>query len=1157
MKHKIFSLLGVIVVLSMLATSVAALPVSSPALQFGRGGGNPVAADAQQAAGGKPAKSEIDPNKAVRVIVQLEDAPLATYAGGVAGLEATSPSATGKKLDVNSEAGIKYAAYLAAKQSAFREQLFAVSPTATVDHQYRVVFNGLSVRTRAGDVDAIRALPGVLAVTPEREYKLEMDASLPLIGLGSGSLGEASWVDSGLWTAVGGHANAGIGLKVADIDSGITPEHPCFSGTGYSYPAGFPKYDPGDATIVNGKIIVARHYFRLDDPPQYVFNARDDPLEGDGGHGTHTAGTMVCNYGTNAIYGNLKISGVAPKAYLMVYRVFYASVSGSHSAHDPELLAAIDDAVADGADVVNNSWGGTAVDVATDPLVLAYSAAVDAGVVVVFSAGNSGPGAMTLGSPGLGEKFITVGASTTSRTFTTTLSATSTTSPSLTIPPTMTNIIARSITVQSVTAPTIDLAVEGYGDPLACPVADGGLGPLPSSLVSGKIVVIRRGVCALVDKVANAAAGGAVGVVLRNVAGGATTLPLINPILPTAHVSQANGDNIFNWLSYLKSQGITATFTINGPAVMAYSDAPDTLASFSSRGPTPDLRLKPDLVAPGVNILSSVSYGNGFDFYQGTSMAAPHVTGAAALLKQLHPDWTPAQIKSALMTTAAEPSSLGASPNSRGSGRLNLAAPNDPGLTFDLPSLSFGLMAIGQTVTKTVTAKNVGSTAASYTLTAQIQSGTATVVVPAYLSPSGTGSLLLPPGATQTFNVVLTATGSPGDAYGKIILSDGTVTHTLHIPFWVRKVTDLGPADVLLVDDDQLFYTGSAFVSCGGANYQGVYTQTLTNLGLTYKVWDVGANGGAIDFNQMRRYSKVVYFSGDPGCGVLGAYTNLLRNYLAQGGKMLITGEDIGWFFSPNWFDAGSSLALYFGAAYVQDSLFDVPNKPIPAMTGDTAYSTYLAGQSYDIHGTGDGAGNQVSVDEIAARFYNDVDSLPILYGAPVTNTMQYGHVGTRMSSEPTIERVKGMAPWTTLGYRTQYLSFGLEGVNNDTGFNTREELLDRLLNWMDDEVSVQFTAASFKASGPYAPATVTVNATTSVTTTTTGYTNEVLLYRWDFGDGSPIQTTTVPTATHGYANFGFYQVYVEVTDGFGHKAVAGPVVVEVGSHLYLPIVIR
>ncbi len=1129
-KSRLSMLLHVVTLIALLL-SLVGVSAAGAAPAPGAAGKSPVAVDAAPAATSPAAASQLDASqldakRVVRVVIQLVDAPLASYRGGKAGLSATSPSAIGSaRLDVSSPASTSYLSYLTGKQSVLRADLAKVVPNARVDYAYQVVFNGVAAQVPAGKIDAIRKIAAVKSVTIEREFKLDMDTSLPLIGAGSGTVGGNDWIDSGLWATVGGHSNAGAGLKIADIDTGITYSHPCFDPAGYTYPASFPKFGAGYDVFVNPKIIAARAYFRADDPPLYAPTPEDDI---ESGHGTHTAGTIACNYGTVSAYSGLEMSGVAPKAQLMVYRVFYTSITGSASAWTPELLAAIEDVVKDGADVVNNSWGGTAISKAgQDPEIEAYSAAVDAGVTVVFSAGNSGPGSATVGSPGLGDKFITVGASTTSRTFVTTLGATAVTPPAVTIPVTVTNIAGRSLIQIPITAATVDLEVEGYADPIACKPANGGLGPLPASLVAGKIVVVKRGVCALVDKAENAAAGGALGVIIRNVPGGASTLPFIVPVIPTAHVSLTDGQNIKAFLTAVKAAGATATFTINGPASVVYSDAPDTVASFSSQGPTPELDLKPDIVAPGVNILSGVSYGTGFDFYQGTSMAAPHVTGASALLKQLHPTWTPAQIKSALMSTSLEVSTLGKDPTVRGAGRLSLAHPNDPGLTFDKPSVSFGLTVVGNSYTKSVTASDVSGVGGAYTVT---------VVASAGGAATAPASITVPANGTASFDVVLPVTAA-GAAYGAIYLTDGTTNHTLHIPYWARRVADLGPADVLLIDDD------NSADGCG-PDYTGFYTRTLTALGLTYKVWEVTPPSYAIDFNQLRRYSKVVYFTGDAAtCSNLSGYGNSLRNYLSSGGKMLITGQDIGFLDQLLRDNYGVSLnpELFFGASFVQDSIFP-DGAPVPAMKGDMYFSTYLAGQNYDISTAGDGAGNQASVDEISARRYSDVDALPILFAAPSKATLADGQVGARMSSEPTIERVKKTAEWTPLGYRTEWLSFGLEGVNNNTGFNTREQLLDRLLAWLDDEVTVQITSPASNAALPGGPVTVTVSAATSVVTTSTGFANKIEYYRWDFGDGTKIVTTAKPVAPHGYTMPGAYTVYVEVMDSFGHKAVTSQV---------------
>ena len=699
------------------------------------------------------------------------------------------------------------------------------------------------------------------------------------------------------------------------------------------------------------------------------------------------------------------------------------------------------------------------------------------------------------------------------------------------------NITGASLAQQTVTAELVDLQAAAYPDTLACPEADGGMGPLPSSLVAGKIVVVRRGVCALVDKVSNAAAGGAVGVIIRNVAGGATTLPLINPVLPTVHIAQVDGDALYAFLSGLPA-GVTATGTIHGPAVIANTDPEDTVASFSSRGPAPDLALKPDISAPGVNILSSVSAPEaggtpGFDFYQGTSMAAPHITGSAALLLQAHPNWTPQQIKSALMTTAAEPVSLGLNPANRGSGRVDLTAPDKVGATVSPASLSLGLMTAGSLVTKTgnIGLKSVSAAAVTYTITTQADFGGPVVVMT-------DASVVLPAGGFVSLGYTATAPAVSGVAYGKIILTPSDTSPVLHIPYYVRVAESLtlDSTKWLLVDDDNSTDTATC------TDLLGTYTAALTALAEPFVAFDLNlANGWTVDWDQARLAKGVIVFSGPDGCaGDLSFDTNAMRNYLASGGKMVVFGQDTGSadaFYNSNY-GVSLNMPLYFGAYYVQDDVFR-GQVPVPAAIGDKVYADYMYGQFYDL----DGALNP-AIDELQAAMYSDTDALPILsVPSSVSTTLGAGHLGTRMSSEPTIERVKTKKDWTRLGYNTEIVSFGLEAVRANPNFNTGGELLDRTLAFLLDKVTVTLDTAT---GTPGTATTLMADATFTVDVTTTGYENRILYYRWDFGDGTPIQTTSTASVNHKYTKLGSYNAYVEVMDGFGHKAVSTEMVKQV-----------
>ena len=1111
--------LGILAVLALILSnlqSASAQPTASPT-----GAAQPVATNSAAA---------LDPNKLVRVIVQLSDPASASYRGGQVGYRATSPKSTGSKtLDVASPDVASYESYLRGQQTQFVNSLRAAMPTAAVQRSFQTVLNGLVVELRAGQIDALRGLPGVLNVTLEQAYQPQMDASLPLIGLGSGTLGGLDWTDAGLWQTLGGHQNAGKGIKVADIDTGITPSNPCFAPAGFTMPAGFPK---GESAVTNAKIIAARSYYRASDPPVNAIGAVDDPGANGGGHGTHTAGTIVCNYGTTTTLAGIQISGVAPAAQLLVYKVFYKSQSGSGSAFTPELVAAIEDAVRDGADVVNNSWGGGNNNTVNDPEVVAYEGAVDAGVVVVFSAGNSGPGTYTLGNPGANsEKFITVAASTTARTFNTTLENT-VRSDSGTLLPAITGV---SLTQTSVEAPIVDLELAGYASPIACSA-------LPSGYATGKIVVVQRGNCSLSIKADAVKAGGGVGVVIRNVPSGLTTLPLIFYSLPTVHLSLTDGEALKAYLAALPG-GVSATFRINGPAVAnPAGDTADTIADFSSVGPNLDLRLKPDIAAPGVNILSSFapdalgSTTPTFEFLQGTSMAAPHVTGAAALMKQAHPNWTPAQIRSALMSSAAEPASLGDDPTVRGAGRLDLTRPDKAALTFDHPSLSFQLAQIGVAKAFTVTAKN--TTALSVTYSAGTVANAAAGVVFKVNGTTASG-LTVPANSTATFSLELTGLAA-GPAYGEIYFFDASApaTHLLHLPYYALVTANLPANDVYLLDGDS-----SPANAC--ADYAQVYKDALTAAGLSYTYVDLA--GSAADFIQARRHKWVLYFENAGPCGgwLSSNPSADLKSYLYQGGKMWIMGQDI----ATREVGLGDplNLAFHFGASYRSNNLFASPT-PLQAL-GDGSYSPFVAGMTLPLD-----ASNTTSADELRPSFYTDMDTVPVFSDpdAPAAIGTPYkGALGARASSEPTVERVKHTQDWTGVSFRTLFTSFGLHNILESGGSTYRKDLLVKANAFFMDTLTVGFSQPSYQAERAGALVSMPGSSASSM--------GSVTQYRVDFGDGTPVAAVApgaIASLTHVYAHHGNYKAYIEAQDDFGHKAVSFATV-NVPFMLALPIIIR
>jgi hypothetical protein len=354
--------------------------------------------------------------------------------------------------------------------------------------------------------------------------------------------------------------------------------------------------------------------------------------------------------------------------------------------------------------------------------------------------------------------------------------------------------------------------------------SNGGKAVLDPAKVSGKIVTCTRGANARVDKSLAVYQAGGVGMV--EIDNGAGLVAEVHSV-PTVHVNVADGAKIKAYAATQDSSASMTTFVTGTSSLPA-----PVVASFSSRGPNryDGNQLKPDLAAPGVDIIAAVTPEltqsqradvvngtaaptNAWASYQGTSMAAPHVAGIAALLKQQHPDWTPAMIKSALMTTAtdtfadAQAGDLkGNLPFGQGAGHINPNGASDPGLVFNatqadyvkymcglgvvtgctggtiagynlnLPSIAVGNVLGTVTVTRAVT--NVGASAATYT---------PTISVPGYSATVSPASLSLAPNETQSFSVTLTRTTSPNNAwqYGSLKWTDGS--HVVRMPVIARS----------------------------------------------------------------------------------------------------------------------------------------------------------------------------------------------------------------------------------------------------------------------------------------------------------------------------------------------------------------------------------
>ncbi len=1132
------------------------------------------------AEGASPPTPDSQPTTTGRYIVQLADPPLATYAGGVSGLPATAAAKTGaRRLDTSAAASQAYATHLQQEQAKVEAALKTVAPTAVVERRYGVVYNGLAVRMTAADAAKVGTLPDVKAVVADQAYHLLMDHSLPWIGAPQ------------MWAQLGGAEQAGRGVKAAVIDTGIYISNTFFNPVGFSYPSGFPK---GEAKYTTPKVIAARAYFRPDDPPA---PGHETPLPGlpdvrnpfaPFWHGSHVAGTVAGVADTHAtltglqadLYGPTHIlSGVAPGAWLMNYKVFYQSAnSGDAGAYTAELMAAIEDAVVDGADVVSNSWSADHIAAGwTDPIVQAAEAAIDAGVVMVFAAGNSGPGHSSIGSPAVSPRVISVGASTAPLTVTYPLGVINVTAPT----PVVSDVVSLQWGPTVLVGPPITRtigplpyvwagAVASDGNPDGCNL-DGAPNPFPPGAFSGKIALLQRGTCRAYDKVKNAQEAGAVAAIIYNrqpddIAQSQCNMGCPDIVIPTVDTEYAAGQSLLTW--YLDHPHTAQLEIALGSRAIPIPG--DAIAGFSSRGPTPDLRLKPDVVAPGVSI-NSAGPGEGlglerylgFGIASGTSMATPHVAGAAALLRQLHLDWTPDQIKSALMTTAKiegfSPESSGAISSilDYGAGRIDLTHAGDPGVTLDTPSVGMEVRQ-GWSGREAIRLTNVARDAESYTVTISPTEQTPTGLVLAVepRSPSvGPGDSV-----SLTLRLAVAPDAAAGDHTGILWLRGRS--HTAHIPYWMR-ITPVQPTDVLLLDNDG---SSAAPEDAPLADYAHVYTETLARLGVSYTYFDGDAAHLSDRFSlaDLLRYKTVIWFTGDAHAQFFGAKSTAdqqrLRDYLHSGGRLLATGQDLSHRLADGW-TAGSSLLYfgYLGAGYVQDDLFQgpLPLPPRPSIRAADSAS-FLGAMRLDLSapvtGTvGAGAGNQRSVDEIAPMTGFATYALGYAHVRPLLTAIggqpeQDGTVGLALSSEPSLEE-----PRDAVNYRTAYLSFGLEGINDNTGYATKADVMSKLLSWLADDVTMSVTG----------PTTATIGTPISLTASGRSSASDATFtrYRWDFGDGTAVQDTLRPSVFHTYARPGTHTVRVEATDSYGHKILAFAKVVALKQasgdqwQLYLPYV--
>ncbi|MBI2777603.1 MAG: S8 family serine peptidase [Chloroflexi bacterium] len=656
-------------------------------------------------------------------LVQLNGDPLSTYVK-------TKPG-PGKKVDFNSSTVKSYRAQLSALRNDFKQWLRANAPKAKITGSWDLSLNAVGVALNGTSLALLRSAPQVKAVEYQGLY-YPLDESDPDLSLISAQAA---------WEQTGGAAGAGAGVKVAIVDTGIDVTHPCFDDSGYA-----PQTQLGDRRFTNNKVIVAKVFNNKGVSRGYTAEAVQE-------HGTHVAGTVACNLDTPATVGGVDIpydmSGVAPAALLGNYNIFPGDVA---SARSEDILNALDAAYADGFDVANMSLGGGASGI-QDLLTVAVNDLDVANMVVAVAAGNSGPGAFTVDSPGSAARALSAGAATVGH-----FIATPVEGPSGTYP-------GASGDFATVTADvTAELeVVTGTGANGLSTACDA----LPAGSLTGKIALITRGVCSFSTKIRNAqTAGAAVVLVGNSVAGDPISMgsdgTANQPTVPAYMLSRSGA-------GALKVDD-GSSVTVRATQAYFYSGNNDIMAGFSSQGPTDvDFRVKPDVVAPGVNVLSSipagfcnasVDTGGCFAFFQGTSMATPHLAGSAAVVRGAHPDWSAWQVRSAIVNTAdegvlkqaANGTTNETNVNIIGAGRENLLAAVGATAAIDPVSVSFGAVpsGSGQSLAYTVTISNLSASSLTFDLSVGAGGGGVAYSL-------DRPSINLAAGASGTFAVRMTA----------------------------------------------------------------------------------------------------------------------------------------------------------------------------------------------------------------------------------------------------------------------------------------------------------------------------------------------------------------------------------------------------------------
>jgi len=749
----------------------------------------------------------------VTVLVDLHLQPLAArYGRGLFAFGAR------KKLDVASRSSRAYLARVEQAQAVAAAQIKRAIPRARIFHRYRVIMDGFAVRLPYSALPKLTRLQAVRKVYPSLKYHLDTNDSPAVIHANT------------FWASTGG---LGQGIKIGVVDDGVDMSNPFFNPTGFSFPPGFPK---GGRPWTTRKVIVARAFPGPGSGRQgHLALWRPGSF-----HGTHVAGIAAGVAGTVALAGPdhpqvTGLSGIAPRAWIGNYRVFNVPVlSGGLDAFTPEIVEAFEAAVNDGMDVINFSGGGPEADPSSDALIEAVDNIAAAGVVPVISAGNDRDdfGLGSVGSPSNAPSAISVAAVSNSHVFGSELNVTAGDAPAnlkqipfaynVHVPTPWEDTDQTLVDIGTITGSDGKPVERHLCAPVGNDPNDPRFSTLPSGSLRGVVALVSRGNCTFDSKVERVRAAGGTGMVLIDNRFGEPNFIPLQLAVTSGMVSDLDGANL---RAFADAHGGRTTFraTSEQSPLEIPTGRSGVITSFSSAGPTNfDHRLKPDLAAPGGQILSSTLSefaGAPFAVFDGTSMAAPHVAGAAALLLQQHRGWTPQQVKSALVSSAGPAwgdtaRTTEASVLMEGGGLINVAAANDPKLFTDPVSLSYGFLETTRSAVRKallLSVSDAGAGAGTWTVSIQPQAASAG----ASIQPASSTVAVAPGGIVDLPVVVSAPAGSPtGDNYGFVVLQRGA--DRIRIPYYFSiELPQIGKAPRTTMKANQLGDTskGTSHVS--------------------------------------------------------------------------------------------------------------------------------------------------------------------------------------------------------------------------------------------------------------------------------------------------------------------------------------------------------